>query len=388
MKHLAVLTSHPIQYQAPLFRELSRRLDLTVLFAHRATKADQAAAGFGVGFEWDVDLLSGYDHRFLKNVSIDPGVDRFWGCDTPEIGDRLRDGNFDALLVTGWHLKCFWQAILAAKRAGIPVMVRGDSHLKTPRSLLKRASKALIYPMILRVFDVALYVGEGSLRYWQRYGFPSQRLVFSPHCVDNEWFAARAGRAAREKLRAAQQISYDTKVALFAGKLQPIKRPLDLISATKALNSGGCDLAVLVAGSGPLGEQMTAAARAAEVTLIQLGFCNQTEMPAIYAAADMLVLPSESETWGLVANEALACGIPIVVSDACGCAPDLAADKLAGRVFSVGDTLALAAVVKDLIEHPPLREEISAKAACYSISAAVDGVISGIEVVAKRKKTF
>jgi glycosyltransferase involved in cell wall biosynthesis len=384
--HLAVLTSHPIQYQAPLFRDLSRRLDLTVLFAHRATQADQAAAGFGVGFEWDVDLLSGYDHYFLKNVATDPGVDRFWGCDTPEIEDRLRDGNFDALLVMGWHLKCFWQAILAAKRRGIPVMVRGDSHLETPRSPLKRIGKALIYPMALRVFDVALYVGERSRRYWQHYSFPSHRLVFSPHCVDNDWFAMRAGCEPREKLRAAHGISLGTKVALFAGKFLPLKRPLDLISATKILISAGCDVTVLTAGSGPLGEQVTAAARAAEVPLVQLGFCNQTEMPAAYAAADMLVLPSERETWGLVANEALASGIPIVISDACGCAPDLAVDEMAGRVFPVGDIPSLAAALKEMIEHPPSRDVIAAKAARYSISAAVDGVLSGIEVVAGRKK--
>ena len=98
MTRLAILASHPVQYYAPLFRELAQRLDLTVFYAHSATDMDQARAGFGVGFSWDVDLLSGYEHVFLDNVARNPGLGRFSGVDTPEIGHRLREGRFDALL--------------------------------------------------------------------------------------------------------------------------------------------------------------------------------------------------------------------------------------------------------------------------------------------------
>src|SRR5262245_2250022 len=110
---LAILTSHPIQYYAPLFRELAERMDVHVFFAHRASAADQARAGFDTKFEWDIDLLSGYAHSFLKNVARVAGTDRFFGCDTPEVGDKLREGGFNALLMLGWHLKCFAQGLLA-----------------------------------------------------------------------------------------------------------------------------------------------------------------------------------------------------------------------------------------------------------------------------------
>src|SRR5215471_5844623 len=143
---LAVLTSHPIQYYAPLFRELAKVVDLQVLFAHRATPTEQAQAGFGTPFEWDVDMTSGYAHSFLDNVARRPGTDRFLGCDTPDVGRHLRAGCFQVLLVLGWHLKSYLQAVLAAKRLGIPVMVRGDSHLLTPRSPFKKALKSLAYP--------------------------------------------------------------------------------------------------------------------------------------------------------------------------------------------------------------------------------------------------
>ncbi|MDP2829681.1 MAG: glycosyltransferase family 4 protein [Sulfuricellaceae bacterium] len=384
---LAILASHPIQYQVPLFRELARRLDLMVFFAHRASHADQAEAGFGVGFEWDIDLLSGYEHRFLDNVSPQPGLDHFAGCDTPSIAEQLSQGRFDALLVMGWHLKSFWQGVWASKRARIPVMVRGDSHLDTPRSMLKRVAKSFIYPIALRVFDIALYVGIRSRQYWEHYGYPEDRLIFSPHCVDNAWFAQRATQGARQELRAQHGVGSDAKVVLFAGKLVPFKRPLDLISAAGALRGSLAGLTVLVAGSGALGEQMASAADATGVDLVHLGFCNQTMMPKAYAAADVLVLPSNGdETWGLVVNEALACGRPVIVSDACGCAPDLAADGLAGSMFPVGNVSLLAKAIADMMSSPPVASAIAEKASRYSIKAAADGVCRGLERVVLRRR--
>jgi glycosyltransferase involved in cell wall biosynthesis len=376
---LAVVASHPIQYYAPVFRELAQRIDLKVFFAHRATQNDQAKAGFGIGFDWDIDLLSGYEHVFLRNVAIQPGLDRFAGCDTPEIGTKLAEGHFDAVLVHGWYLKSFLQAIFGAKRYGFPVLVRGDSHLGTPRSKLKQSAKAIAYPAFLRLFDAALYVGKRSKAYWTNYHYPPTRLFFSPHCVDTEWFATRTTVASRYALRERLGITPDTNVALFAGKLVPFKRPLDFVAAAALMKTAGHKIVLLAAGAGPLEIEMAAMARAAGVTLHLLGFCNQTEMPAVYAASDVLVLPSDGhETWGLVANEALACGRPIVLSDTVGAAPDLAGDKVAGRVFPVGDIGALANALRDITTHPPSRRMIATKSKAYNIAAAINGIEAAI----------
>src|SRR5882672_4064322 len=183
---LSIVASHPVQYHAPLFRILAERFELMVFFAHRATQDDQAQAGFGVGFDWDVDLVSGYEHLFLNNVAKKPSLELFSGCDTPEIGTRLAEARSDAVLVLGWHLKTYLQAAFAAKRSGRPLLVRGDSHLDTPRHPLKKAVKAAVYPTFLRLFDAALYVGERSRAYWRHYRYPETRLFFSPHCVDAE----------------------------------------------------------------------------------------------------------------------------------------------------------------------------------------------------------
>ena len=122
---LGILASQPIQYQAPLFRALAQRLDLQVYCAHRQTPREQAAAGFGVAFDWDVDLLSGYESRFLQNVSAEPGGEGFAGYDAPEIAAIIERSRFDAFLVMGWHAKSYWQAIRACWATGTPVLVRG-----------------------------------------------------------------------------------------------------------------------------------------------------------------------------------------------------------------------------------------------------------------------
>ena len=382
---LAVLTSHPIQYQAPIFRELARRMDLEVFFAHRPTPRQQSDAGFGVAFDWDIDLLAGYPNRFLANKARNPGVDHFFGCDTPAIAQALQEGGFDALLVCGWALKSYLQGIAAARRLDMPVLVRGDSHLLTPRRRLKAWAKQAAYPRLLRFFDAALYVGQNSLAYYRHYGYPSERLHFSPHCVDTGWFAARATPQAREALRADLSIAEASRAIAFAGKLVERKRPLDLIEAAAQCRAGGCEIEVIMAGDGPMREAVLARAAQLGVRLHFLGFRNQSEMPAVYAACDGLALPSSGqETWGLVANEAQACGRPVVVSDQCGCAPDLAADRDTGRIFETGNVGALASALADLPTGAAAQKALASLVRRYSVGAAAEGIEAALSSCLER----
>lgn len=377
---LAILTTHPIQYYGPLFRELARRLDIEVFFAHRASPEEQARAGFGHPFDWDLDLTEGYAHAFLANVARVPGVDAFLGCDTPEIGDRLRQGGFDALLLTGWASKTYLQGLYGAKRIQLPVIVRGDSHLGMPRPWATSRLKACLYPAFLRLFDAAAYVGARSRAYYAHFGYPARRLFFSPHCVDTERFAAGATRTARAGLRAQLGLGEATPVALFVGKLIRRKRPLDLVDACARCRDRGMPIEVMVAGSGPLDDALAASAAAAGVPTHRLGFRNQTQLPEVYAAADCTVLPSDIESWGLVANESLACNRPVVISDACGCVPDLTQDPAAGEAFRTGDPEALAAAMTRVITMART-EAPRALARRYGLAAAADGIEAALRAV-------
>jgi glycosyltransferase involved in cell wall biosynthesis len=373
---LAVVTSHPIQYYSPLYRELAGRADVTVYFAHKATPAQQAAAGFGAAFDWDVDLLSGFRHVFLRNVARDPSAARFSGCDAPEIAAHLAGGKFDAVLVTGWHLKVFWQTVLAARRHGVPVMVRGDSQLGTVRSRWKLAVKSVGYPLLLRLFDAILYTGKKNRDYLTHYRYPADRLFFSPHCIDTARFAAQASASDSAKLRSDLGVGEASRLLLFAGKLVPFKRPADVVRVAAALQAEDRPVEVLIAGAGALGDDVAAAAREAGVRLHPLGFCNQSRMPGVYAAADLLVLPSDArETWGLVANEALACGTPVLLSSEVGSAEDLGAYADVVRTYPCGNIDLARSQAAHLLSAPRDPARFEAVNRIYGLARAAEGIL-------------
>ncbi|CAN5828905.1 hypothetical protein BH11PSE3_BH11PSE3_18480 [soil metagenome] len=373
-KRIGFLISHPIQYYAPIFRELAKHCDLTVFFAHRQTAEQQASAGFGVAFDWDVDLLSGYESRFLVNVAAQPSTDLFSGCDTPGVAEEIERGRFDAFVVPGWALKSYWQAVQACRRAGVLKMVRGDSQLGSQRKLIVRVAKSLAFPWVLRRFDRFLYVGERNRAYLRHYGVPDRKMFFSPHCVDNDAFAQAA--AAARTPTPGPGLQPGRKRVLFAGKLIARKHPVDLLRAVALLP--GQPVEVVFAGSGELEPVLRNVAREAGLKATFLGFVNQSGLPAVYASCDLLILPSDArETWGLVVNEAMACGMPAVVSDAVGCGPDLIEEGRTGACFPLGDIAALSRAISEGLswERDSTRGFLKKKMDVYSPAGAARAVV-------------
>jgi glycosyltransferase involved in cell wall biosynthesis len=377
---LAILTSHPIQYYAPLFRALAKKIDLHVFYAHRPEDVDQAAVGYGKSFSWDTDLLSGYQHSFLKNVARHPVTSSYFGSDTPEVGSRLREGTFTHVLSLGWNLKSYQQGILAAKSAGMIVMVRGDSQLVAPRSPLKKLAKAIAYPVLLKVFDAVLYVGSLNRDYYLHYRYPKERMFFSPHAVDNEHFASGATKPDGHAVREGLGISQSSFVVLFVGRLVEFKHPEHVLEVVAALRKKEVDAIAMFAGSGALNEELLRRAKSLDVPVHLLGLVNQSKLPATYAAADVLMLPSTGhETWGLVCNEALAARTPILVADTVGCSRDLAIDGVVGRTYPFADVQRAADKLMQIVDSPPpetLIRELSEK---YDLAAAAEGVLQAVE---------
>jgi glycosyltransferase involved in cell wall biosynthesis len=381
---LGIVTSHPIQYQAPLFRALAQRVDLIVYFAHRATGQDQAKAGFDVAFDWDTDLTSGFQYIFLDNVSRQPGITRFAGCDTPSIGNILAADKVDVLAVYGWHLKSYLQATRAGRSLGIPVMARTDSDLGTPRPLLKRALKAVAYPIFFRQYAAFLPSGIRSVEYLRHYHVPQSRICVVPYCIDVEAFTSGAanGRAERGRLRAELGATADERIVLFVGKLIQRKAVPVLIAALALLVASGRSVRLVIAGSGPLAGEITEMANASRLPVTFAGFVNQRRMPEVYAAADVLVLPSYIDTWGLAVNEAFACGVPAIVSDRVGCAPDLIMEGLTGTVVPAGNVEAL---VKALDYWTSAHDESRTRRALEEVNARYSPASSAMAFVAAAK---
>jgi glycosyltransferase involved in cell wall biosynthesis len=389
---VGILATHPVQYYVPWYRRLAERVDLHVFYAHGQTPDGQAAAGFGVPFDWDLPLLEGYRHEFLENRARQPNVSRFWGCHTPDIGRRIRAGGFDAFIVHGWGVRSYWQAMVACWRTGTPVLVRGDSQLPTARPVLWRALKVPIYRSFVPRFDGYLVVGERARAYLRRYGAPETRMFFAPHAVDNDFFERRSAalRPQRVAIREQWGLPANATVFLFAGKLVPRKRVDDFVQAVHRASTGQPRVWGLVAGDGPLRGTLESEVARRGWPVRFAGFLNQTEMPRAYAASDALVLPSDSsETWGLVVNEAMASGLPAVVSDAVGCGPDLVLSEETGAVFPCGEVGRMSSVLGTLADTPLRLAEMGLRArkriSLYSLDGAVDGAVAAIASIERRR---
>ena len=364
-------------------------LDLEVFFCHHATPSQQAAAGFGVEFDWDLPLLDGYRFCFLKNVATHPSVSHFSGLDTPEISGIIREQRFDAVINCGWHRKSYWQSIRACWKTRTPVMVRSDSHLHTERSALKEAVKLPAYRLFIPRMDACLAVGRWARDYFLYYGARPERIFLVPHAIDEHWFSENAARLVpcRPQLRAQWKAPEDAAVFLWAAKFIPKKRPLDFLQALEIAARGGARIHGLMVGDGPLRAESESFAREHSVPVTFAGFLNQSEIVKSYVASDMLVLCSDGgETWGLVVNEAMVCGRPCIVSDKVGCGPDLVTPET-GAVFPLGDVDRLAALLsKFAADRDCLRtmgEAAADKIKHYSTEVAVRGVLEALHAVTR-----
>jgi glycosyltransferase involved in cell wall biosynthesis len=394
---VACLVSHPIQYQAPLFRYLAARpgIDLTVFFLSDLSIHAYHDSGFGVDVKWDVPLLDGYRHEFLPRVGSGSGLS-FWRPWTFGLRTRLRHGRFDALWVHGYAHRGCLAGIAAAKSLGIQVMLRGESNLRSETDdALKLGVKRIAMPALLRTIDGVLAIGRLNREYYLHYGVEAGRIFPMPYAVDNEFFRSAAERARphREELRAELGLKPGRAVILFASKMQPHKRAADLLEAYARLSPDGVAEPapyLVFAGDGEERVNLERRARALKWNSIRfIGFRNQSELPALYDLCDVFVLPSEHEPWGLVVNEAMNAGKPVVVSDRVGAGPDLVEDGVNGFIYPARDIASLADRLRRLADSPEHRAAMGARAlekvARLDFAADRHGLLSALDSIVGKK---
>ena len=354
MRRLAIVLSHPVQYYSPWFRWLRAHtaLEFRVFYLWNFGVSEQHDPQFRTRFQWDIDLLSGYDHEFVPNVARAPGTHHFRGLDNPALTARLAAWQPEALLLFGYnwlsHQRAFWWA----RRHGVPLLLRGDSHL-LGRGLPSWPHRRLL-GFLFKRFAAFACVGAANRDYFRAFGVPETRLFFAPHSVDAARFDPQdaTARQAAEQLRTELGLA-GKRVVLFAGKFHAGKQPLELLRAFQAVASDTD--ALILAGEGELRAELTACAHTRPDRLVRfLPFANQTEMPARYLLADIFALPSRSfyETWGLAVNEAMHLGVPCLVSDLVGCQRDLVTPRETGWVSRAGDPDSLAETLRTALRTP------------------------------------
>lgn len=325
---IAVITSHPIQYNAPLFALLAEQHEIELMVFY--TWGEEGAKSkfdpdFNKQIEWDLPLLNGYNYRFCKNVSKKPGSHHFNGIITPDLVQQIKEFNPDVIWVWGWafysHLK-----VMRSFKGKIPIWFRGDSIIGTKNSGLKSYLRKKVLRWIYKYIDKAFYVGKQNKNYYLNYGLNESQLIKANHAIDNQRFSEISlnDKLALEKLKQQLDIKSNDYVILYAGKLEPRKNPKFLSLLAKSLDEELCK--IIIVGNGP--EEMELKSNIVQLKNVKfLDFQNQTQMPIIYRLANLYILPSISETWGLGMNEALACGVPVAASVHCGGAIDLINDN-------------------------------------------------------------
>ena len=385
MRHrgLVIVDTHPVQYRAPLYRVLKRefQVPLTVIYGSNFSMRNGYDPEFKAAFSWDVDLLSGYESVFLPDS--ERNVDSISKISTKGLSAVLKKINPRAVLLIGYsphfHLAAFWSSI----RMGAPVLFRGEA---TDHAVRRNPAKALFRDLFLTAFYArcfrVLYAGRRYYEHFKRFRIPERKLIFSPYCVDTSFFHLDSveRKKSRGQIRAEHHINDKETVILFSGKLSHRKSPDLLVEAVRRMpDSLRNRMRILFMGEGELRDELQKlAGTLPKVQAEFVGFKNQTQISDYYCAADMLVLPScYGETWGLVVNEALHHGIPAVVSDAVGCAPDLIENGKTGERFETGSATDLAqAIIRamELIQNPETAERCRAQVNRYSVYRAAEGI--------------
>jgi glycosyltransferase involved in cell wall biosynthesis len=381
---LAVAT-HPVQYMAPIFRRMANHPVFDLHVSYCTLRGAEAAHDpeFGTNIQWDVPLLDGYSWAEVPNRGS--GGESFFGLFNPGLWKLIRGGNFDAVLCfTGYLNPTFWIACIAAKLSRSAFLFGTDATTLTSRDgrAWKSALKKILWPRLFRLADQVIVPSSGARDLMLSLGLSGERVTLTPYSVDNDWWMRKSSQVNRSKVRESWGATPDTAVILFCAKLQAWKRPLDLLRAFA--NASLSNALLVFAGEGPLRAQVQSEAATLGIAsrVRFLGFVNQSQLPAVYTSADLMVLPSEYEPFAVVVNEAMCCGCPVVASDRVGAARDLVAPVAPQFVFPCGDISALARILKEVFADRSGLRSVSRAALAHiqtwspehNIAASIDAI--------------
>ncbi|MDH5692228.1 MAG: glycosyltransferase family 4 protein [Gammaproteobacteria bacterium] len=324
--NVAIFSTHPIQYYVPWFRLLhsNRNLESTVLY-NMIPNEDEQGVGFGVNIKWDIPIMEGYKWGLVKNVATNKGVSSFFGCVGWGISKAIKRIKPDVAIVTGWNAFYLIQCLFLAKLFRIPIILRGESNVKKKRGYVA----SYFQYRIIKMADAFLYIGQSNKELYEHYGINADQMFEAPYFVDSDLF---------EKENSIQKNEKKEGVCfIFVGKFIPKKRPLDFLNLIVKLKKEGRAVRGIMVGDGELRSEIEDAIKRENIDVLLAGFVNQRELRGYYENADIFVLPSDSgETWGLVTNEAMLSGLPVLVSDQVGCVQDLVDSGVTGFSYPCG----------------------------------------------------
>ncbi len=365
-KKLAIVSTHPIQYQVPLFKELSKKnIEVDVFFSSKhGLNSKIKDKGFNKKFNWNINMLDNYNYFFSKKNYDD--VDS-WKVSFKNLENYLKKKKYNGILIFGWSNILYLKAIYLAKKLNIKSILRVETNLFSTNSIFKNIIKFFFLKYLFSKIDFFLFIGKLNLKFYKHFKIQNFKLYSAPYFVDNSFFSKNKTNHKRNK-----KIKF-----LFVGKLIERKNPLLFLKLAERFKEKK-NIVFNIVGSGPLERYCQKYIKHKRLQNVKmLGFKNQIELKKIYSLNNYLIMTSNYETWGLVINEAMASGLPVITSHNSGAAHDLIKHNYNGYIYRNSGHLfkIISLLSRDKKLSIKLRSNIKKKIKQYNVDKTVRSII-------------
>ena len=347
VKRIAFIHEEVDPYRISFFEKLSRSKDIKpfVFYCKKAHPHRGGKLQLGKSSEFS-EILPGSQMKI-------PFLEREIKCN-PRIWRKLSEGNFDYVAVGGYYHITMLLSILWALIHSVPYTIISESHLLNPRNICKSTLKRLLLPFIIKHADFLLPLGKLQAEYLIRYGAEVKDIYYFPNTSDVDFFIAESNKYRGKKNELKKELGIKNKyIVLYVGRLTKEKGLPTLLRAFKKIKSSYDNVTLLIVGEGKLRNDLEKFISKKEIENVRFeGFIKNKKLPRYYAIADIFVLPSRNEPWGVVVTEAMASALPLILSDKVGCRGNLLKAGENGFCFENDNPVQLAYYIEKLLENP------------------------------------
>jgi glycosyltransferase involved in cell wall biosynthesis len=373
-RRLTIITEVIAPYRIPVFNALAEHpeIDLHVIFLAETDPSQRQWLVYKNEIKFSYEILPSWRRRMRKQSLL---VN--WG-----VIAALRHAAPDVILCGGYNYLASWRALSWARDNDVPFVLWVESTAKDQRC--NGARIEALKRKFIQQCTAFIVPGRASLEYVRRYGVLPRQIFVAPNAVDTHFFAQHAESVRRDPATHRKILDVPARFFLFAGRLVPEKGIFDLLDAYNMLSPEiRREVALVLVGDGPSRAEISRRAAAIKCGRVRIpGFAQRERLASFYALAETFVFPTHTDPWGLVVNEAAACGLPLITSDAAGCVPDLMEDHWNGRVIPARDIAQLALAMEELARDAELRTVMGGRSRDrvhqYSPQACAAGIAEGV----------
>jgi len=381
MKNVKVILIHNTiaPYRHPLFEELSKKVDLMVYYCsvkHSFRKWDLWPRNYD------------YKYKLLPGITIKTPIGEF--SFNPAIIKEVVKNIPQVIIISGYVDPTMWTAFIVGKLLKIPI-IYWTEEIREPRSIVGIVTKPIRY-LFIKKSNALIAQGKRTKEFLESWGVHSDRIFIAHNSVDNDLYIHLSQEIRRNRNNIRNMLGFHEKhLLLFVGQLIPRKGISDLIQIYMKVKKRKKDLALIIIGSGPLKEIILKAIQEHDldaVYLIESGISFQ-DLVKYYSIADIFILPTLFDLAPLVINEAMACGLPVIVYDAAGNTDDFIISGLNGYVIRKGDVESFSESIIRVLDDERLRKRMSEESiriitSVGSVNSTVNGFLKSIEYVLRR----